>query len=212
MSSLVRRAGLVLLAVAAVAAADVGGLMRQGNGLYARRRFDEALARYQQAQVLEPDATKIHYNLGNTLYRLGRYDEALGELSLSLADKRAGARANTLYNTGNVLFKSGKLDAAIQAYIQALVQNPRDKQAKQNLEYCLLKKAEQQRDSSNQQQQQQQNQNQNQNQQQQQQPQPEPGMGKDQAERLVQAVEAKERDQQRQQQQRGGRRKVDRDW
>lgn len=198
------RAALAALLLVSAAAADVGGLMRQGNGLFARRRYDEALARYQQAQVLEPDATKIHYNLGNTLYRLGRYDEALAELSLSLAAKRAGARANTLYNTGNVLFKSGKLDPAIGAYIQALVQNPHDKQAKQNLEFCLLKKEEQQRDSSGQ--------NQQQQQQQQQQRQPEQGMGKEQAERLVQAVEDKERDQQRRQQQRGGRRKVERDW
>ena len=40
------------LALAAYAA-DVGGLMRQGNSLYSRGKYDEALARYQMAEVLE---------------------------------------------------------------------------------------------------------------------------------------------------------------
>jgi Ca-activated chloride channel family protein len=180
---------LCVLVVNSASAADVGRLMRQGNGQYARGRYDTALGRYQMAEVLEPDASTIHYNLGNTLFRLGRYQEAAREL-----------------------------DPAIQAYKQALVQNPHDKEAKQNLEFCLLKKQQQKNDSSQQNKQQNQPQNQPQQpQQQQQQNQPQmqqqqQGMGKDQAERLVQAVENKERNQQREQQQRGGRRKVDQDW
>jgi len=195
-----------VFALATVAAADVGGLMRQGNGNFARGKFDEALARYQMAEVLEPDATAIHYNIGNTLFRLGRYQEAGRELELALIDKKPARRANAMYNIGNVMFKSGQLDPAIKAYTQALVMNPHDKQAKQNLEFCLLKKQEQKSDSSKQ------NQPQNQNQQQQPKPQPQQGMNKDQAQRLIQAVENKERDQQKQQRQQGGKRNVERDW
>lgn len=197
---------LSVFVVTPLAAADVGGLMRQGNGLFARGKFDEALARYQMAEVLEPDATAIHYNIGNTFFRLGRYQEAGRELELVLIDKKPVRRANAMYNIGNVMFKSGQLDPAIKAYTQALVMNPRDKQAKQNLEFCLLKKQEQKSDSSKQ------NQPQNQPNQQQQKPQPQQGMNKDQAQRLIQAVENKERDQQKQQRQQGGKRNVDRDW
>lgn len=203
---------LCVLAVTAAAAADVGGLMRQGNGLFARGKFDEALARYQMAEVLEPDATAIHYNIGNTLFRLGRYQEAGRELELALIDKKPVRRANAMYNIGNVMFKSGQLDPAIKAYTQALVMNPRDRQAKQNLEFCLLKKQEQKSDSSKQNQPQNQQNQQNQQQQQQQKPQPQQGMNKDQAQRLIQAVENKERDQQKQQRQQGGKRNVERDW
>jgi tetratricopeptide (TPR) repeat protein len=173
--------------------------MRQGNGLYNRGKYDEALSRYQMAEVLEPDATAIHFNLGNALFRLGRYREAARELELVMMDKKPERRANAMYNTGNVAFKAGQLDPAIKAFTGALAINPNDKQAKQNLEFCLKKKEEQQNqpDSSQQQQQQQQ---------------PQQGMDKNQAERIVQAVEDKEKEQQKKQRQAGGRKQVEQDW
>lgn len=191
------------------ARADVGGLMRQGNGLYARGRYDEALAKYQMAELLEPDATAIHYNIGNALYRSGKYQEALHELELVMIDRKPSRRAAAAYNSGNVLFKAGQLDAAIKAYTGALVLNPNDRRAKENLEFCLKKKEEQkQQPDSSQSKQQQQEQPQ---QQRQVQPQPQ-GMSHDQAERVLQAVENKEKDQQKKQQSAGGRKKVEQDW
>jgi Ca-activated chloride channel family protein len=182
--------------------------MRRGNGLYARGKYDEALESYQQAEVLEPDATAIHFNLGNTQYRLGNYQEAARELELVMTDKSPVRRADALYNLGNVAFRSGQLQPAIQAYKSALLENPDDLQAKQNLEFCLKKQEEQQQqpDSSQQDQQQQQ-------QQQQQQPQPRPeAMDRDQAERVLQALENKEKKEQERQLEQGGRRKVEKDW
>ena len=190
------------------AKADVGGLMRQGNSLYARGKFDEALARYGMAELLEPDATSIHFNMGNALFRLGRYEDAMRELELASVDKKPSRRAAALYNAGNVLFKAGQLDGAIKAYTAALVIDPKDRAAKQNLEYCLRKKQEQQQQQQNQQQQQ----DQQQQQQSQPKPQPQQGMDKQQAERVLQAVQNKERDQQERQRQAGGRRQVERDW
>jgi len=172
--------------------ADVGGLMRQGNGLYNRGKYDEALSRYQMAEVLEPDVTAIHFNLGNALFRLGRYQDAARELELVMMDKKPERRANAMYNTGNVAFKAGQLDPAIKAFTGALAINPNDKQAKQNLEFCLKKKEEQQNQPDSSQQQQQQDQNQ--------------------AERIVQAVEDKEKEQQKKQRQAGGRKQVEQDW
>jgi len=198
--------------VLAAHAADVGGLMRQGNGLYSRGKYDEALSRYQMAEVLEPDATAIHFNLGNALFRLGRYQEAARELELVMIDKKPERRANAMYNMGNVAFKAGQLDPAIKAYAGALAINPNDKQAKQNLEFCLKKKQEQQNQPDSSQQKQQQNQRQQQNQQQQQQQQPQQGMDKNQAERIVQAVEDKEKEQQKKQRAAGGKKQVEQDW
>ncbi|MEO0077757.1 MAG: tetratricopeptide repeat protein [candidate division WOR-3 bacterium] len=193
-----------VLIVIATARADVGSLMRRGNGLFARGKYDEALANYQMAEVLEPDAPAIRFNSGNALFRLGRYDEAVKELELATIDRSPVRRANALYNIGNVAFKSGQLDAAVKAYTMALVNNPKDQQAKQNLEFCLKKKAEQQDSTGQNQQPQPQNQRQEQQQQ--------PRMSQDQAERVVQAVEDKEKEQQKKQQQAGGRRQVEQDW
>ncbi|MFO7675710.1 MAG: tetratricopeptide repeat protein [bacterium] len=199
--------GLVVLGLAASPArADVGALMRRGNGLFARGRFDEALAAYQQAEVREPDATAIRFNAGNALHRLGRYDEALRELELVMTDRNQRRRADALYNIGNTLFRAGRLGPAINSYKAALLLNPDDRQAKQNLEYCLKKQEEQQNqeqppDSSGQDQQQQQPQ-----------PRPEPEMSQEEAERMMQALDNKERREQEKAQAPTRQKQVEKDW
>ncbi len=194
--------GLVLVCgLFGTAQADVPGLMRRGNSLYARGKFDQALETYQQAEVLEPDATAIHFNLGNTLYRLGKYPEAVSELELVLTDRSVKRRADAMYNMGNTVFKAGQLDAAIKAYTSALVMNSLDRQAKENLEFCLKKKEEleQQPDSSQQQNQQQ--------------PQPQQDqMDRGQAERVLQALEGKEKEEQKKARRPKSKRKVEKDW
>ncbi len=193
----------------AAAQADVGALMRKGNGLYARGKYEEALEMYQQAGVLEPDATAIRYNLGNTLYRLGKYQEAVKELELAATDKNAKRRAEAFYNIGNALYRSGVLEGAIKAYISALVLNPADRQAKENLEFCLKKRGEAQRDSSRQEGGQKQSQPQQSSA-----SRPEPQMSREQAERVLEAVESKEKEEQKKRQQQLSRRRrvVEKDW
>ena len=177
--------------------------MRKGNGLYARGKYDEALAAYQRAEVLEPDATAIHFNLGNAFYRMGQYQEAASELELVMTEPNPRRRADAMYNIGNTVFKAGQLDGALRAYRAALVMNPDDMQAKENLEFCLKKKEEmeQQPDSTGQQQQQPEEQQQRPDQ-----------MDPSQAERVLQALEGKEKEEQKRAHQPDRRRKVDKDW
>jgi Ca-activated chloride channel family protein len=191
--------------VAVAAAADVGALARRGNGFFARGRYDEALAAYQRAGVIEPDATALRFNAGNALHKLGRYDEALRELELVMTDRNPRRRADALYNSGNTLFKAGRLEPAIGAYRAALLLNPGDRQAKQNLEFCLKKREEQQQqpDSTGQDQQQQQ---------QQQPSQPQDGLDRDQAERMMQALDSREREEQEKAQAPRRQKQVEKDW
>ncbi|MGQ9708322.1 MAG: tetratricopeptide repeat protein [bacterium] len=193
--------------------ADVGSLMRAGNSLYHRQRYEEALSFYQRAEVLEPDNLAIHYNLGNTLYRLGKFPEASSELSLATVAKKPRSRANAFYNLGNTFYRMGRLDDAINAYKMALLANPNDPKAKENLEFCLKRKQEQsqQPDTSNQE-----RSGAEQNQPQAQ-PQLEPktrtgGMEKEQAEQILRAVENKEKQTQKEARRPRARRWVEHDW
>ncbi|MGC8798170.1 MAG: tetratricopeptide repeat protein [candidate division WOR-3 bacterium] len=196
--------------------ADVHGLVRQGNGFYSRQKFEQALSFYQRAEALEPDNLGIHYNLGNTYYRLGRYADAVSELSLATVNRNPKARAQAFYNLGNTFYRLNQLDQAINAYKMALLANPRDWQAKENLEFCLKKKQEQQSKSDSSQQTQS-------NQQQQPQPsmgnreqnRPKPqsgGMDREQAERVLQAVQNREKMTQEQVRRARSRRQVEKDW
>lgn len=200
---------IFLLLFTGRAKGDVPSLMRAGNGYFRRGKYQEALGFYQRAEVIEPDALAIHYNIGNTYYRLGRFDEAVQELSLVTVDKNPRRRGDAFYNLGNSFYRMGKLDEAINSYRMALLANPKDRQAKENLEFCLRKKAEkeQQRDST-------QNQQTPTSGEEKQQPQPKvsSGMEKEQAERILQAIESKERQTQKEAHRPKKRQQVERDW
>lgn len=217
-----RKFGLLLLIfpVSVLTAADVRSLVRKGNSFYHRQRFEEALALYQQAEVLEPDNLGIHYNLGNTYYRLNRHSEAISELSLATVSRNPKARAQAFYNLGNAFYRLGRLDEALNAYKLALLVNPRDRQAKENFEFCLRKKQQSQQSDSTPQPQsgsgRQQQQPSGQNESDRQRSQARSGAGgqldREQAERVLQAVQQKEREAQKQARRVKTQRQVGKDW
>jgi Ca-activated chloride channel family protein len=183
------------------AGADVGSSMRRGLELEKQGKLADAAKAYQEALVLEPDNMRIRYDLGRVLYQQDQLPEAADHFQLGLLSKQKTLRAHALYNLANTHFKQGKLDDAIGAYSLALVQDPSDLEAKQNLELCwkIKKEMQQHPDTSKKQQQkqpQQQPQQQQQQQQAQAQPQPQPkgAIGKDQADRMLQALQSKERE------------------
>jgi len=212
---------LMLILVVAGAQTEVRSLVRQGNGFYLRQKYEQALSFYQRAEVLEPDNLIIHYNLGNSYYRLGRYADAVSELSLATVNKNPKARAQAFYNLGNTFYRAGRLDQAIKAFTMALLANPKDRQAKENLEFCLKRKQQRQsQPDSSEKQKQQQNQGQNQEQraggsgenQVQSGQQGNSGIDREQAERVLEAVENREKLTQQQVRRAKGRKQVEQDW
>jgi len=184
---------VLLLGLAAPARAGVGSLVRKANALERQGAYDDAVKLYQQALVLEPDNVRIHYNLGRALSEAKKTQEAASHFQLGLLSKHKELRANSLYNLGDCEYREKKLDEAIAMYSQALLLRPNDLQAKQNLEFCLKKKAEQksQPDSTKKQQPKPQPKPQEQ---QQARAQPQKGaISKDQANRMLQAVQNKEK-------------------
>ena len=193
------------LALAPTSRADVGSSMRRGLGLERKGKYKQAVKAFQEALVLEPDDVRIHYDIGRAQYEMNQHPEAMEHFQLGLLSKSRPLRANSLYNMGNCQYRQHQLDEAITSYTQALLQRPNDLQAKQNLEYCWKVKAEQQQhpDSTQQQQQQQQQKQQQQQrpqprepqQQQQQQQQAQKGaISKEQANRMLQALQSKEKE------------------
>jgi Ca-activated chloride channel family protein len=178
------------LILVSVAWSDVGSDMRRGNYLERKGEYDAALESYQKALVQEPDNPKIHYNIGRVLYRMGKYDEAVSEFQLGFLERDHMFQSNVFYNIGNSQFKKGQLEASIDAYKMSLLANPKDLQAKQNLEFCLkIKEQSQNQPQSDSTQQQQQPPDE--------QPQPQPDeneIGKEQAERVLQAMQNKEKE------------------
>ena len=132
---------LVAVVLAACGSAAYEGVQR-GNQAYEDEAFEEALTAYQDAAGEPSESSEapppIDYNIGNTLHRLERYEEATVATTSALnATDDPVLVARSTYAAGNHAFRRGDLEAARQAYIAVLLRDPGDVDAKHNLELVL---------------------------------------------------------------------------
>jgi len=134
--------GLALLAAPAPALgpfeANPPGVER-GLKAYDEGRFEDALREFTAAEHEAPGHPALEYNRGNALYRLGRYDEAREAYRRASEAAAPSLKEQDFYNMGNALAQLGDTKAAINAYRKALVLDPRDEEARHNLEVLLRK-------------------------------------------------------------------------
>ena len=89
---------------------------------YKAENFEQALQMYQEAQTRNPDSDTLAYNMGNTLYQLGRYDEAAAQFYLShmLASALATVgMGTTVPEMLEELSTEGGLNATLKAHLRA---------------------------------------------------------------------------------------------
>lgn len=153
-------------------ASSADGKAIEGMELYRKNAFGQASQKFLEARQGKPNDPKISYNLGNSRYKEGKFDQALQDYS-SLIDLKSDSalKQKSAYNMGNALFRMDKLDKSVVAYKKALELDPNDMDAKFNLEFVReqieKKKKEQQKqdksgnDKKNQEENDQQNQTQN---------------------------------------------------
>lgn len=102
-----------------------------GSVLKQLGRDDDALVAMRRAQVLMPEAARVHYDLGVVLHGLGQLEEA--EASYHRAIQLQPNDALARNNLGRLLYQLGRLDEA-QASCQCAVQlQPHDALAHENL-------------------------------------------------------------------------------
>ena len=130
----------VLLTLAAAALhAGIKGKIDSGNGMFSKRNFEGALSKYQDAQIDDPENPVLHFNCGDALYKTEKYEEAAKEFEKASYSKDIELQAKSYYNIGNSLYKAEKLPEAIQYYQKCLELNPKDNDAKYNLEFTRKK-------------------------------------------------------------------------
>jgi len=204
---------LSLILMPAFLNADVGSAMREGNSLCRRGNYEDALKKYQEALIQEPDNTKIHYNIARALYKMEKYPEAASEYQLGLLTKDRKLQAQSFYNIGNCQFKQGQLDPAIESYTASLLLNPKDRDAKQNLEFCLKIKEQMKNQPQSDSTKQNQQDRQNPRPQPQPQPQTKPGeISKEDANRILQALQNQEKESMKDKQEMIDEERVEKDW
>ena len=104
----------------------------KGNS-YFNNSFLEAEKNYRMALSEMPSNTKGAYNLGNAYYNAELYDEALARL-LEAARKGTKLEKHRAYhNIGNVLMQDKQCKKAVEAYKNALRNDPKDEESRYNL-------------------------------------------------------------------------------
>ena len=201
--------------------------IRAGNKLYKDKKYTEAEIEYRKALQKNSKSFEANYNLGNALFRQGKYDKALEQyqnaVPLAASDKQK--TAYDFHNLGNTFMSGGKLQEAISAYKMALKSNPKDNETRYNLAYAQsqLKKQQQNQNQNGNGNDKDQNQNQKQEKQEpknnpdskQEQPQPQqPQMSKENAQQILEALRQDEQDTQEKAKyaQKRSVRKTEKDW
>ncbi len=199
---------LLLITPVVMTAQDEKEYIRKGNRLYKKSEYSGSESMYRRAQNQEKSTADAGFNLGDALYKQGRFSEAATEFErASEGYDDPASKAEGFYNLGNALLKDQKYKESIEAYINSLKVKPDNKEAKYNLAYAqdqLKKQEEQQKQQDEQQQdqnkdkpednQEKKNEQQQDPQQGQDQPEPQQGtMSREDAKRLLEALSAAEK-------------------
>jgi len=123
-----------------VLAESVDSSIQSGISNYRQQNFEQAELNFSKAQEQQPDNPELNYNLANSHYKNGKYQAALKSYTHSANNGTPpGLKQNSLYNSGNTLYRLGKLEESIAAYQKVLELDPRDMDAKFNLEFVREK-------------------------------------------------------------------------
>lgn len=169
-------AAISLTAMTCVAWLDpIRDRIAEGNQLFKQGNYDDAISKFGEALVDNPDSPLLNFNMGDANYKAGKYAEALASYSRVRGDDDPKRAAKAAYNAGNVQYRMAAAAenekpqealagyaAALASYRRALGSDPADQDIKFNYEFVsqklddLKKKLEQQQQQEQQKEQQQQ--------------------------------------------------------
>lgn len=129
---------LMLTSLAAAACASTAFERNEdGNRFFAEARYDEAFDAYRDAQADAPQERRLNLNAGQALHARQEYERAVSETGRALGESDAIA-ARALYQIGNHRLAQGDFVGARNAYIESLLIDSTDFDAKFNLELVTL--------------------------------------------------------------------------
>ena len=153
--------------------------VREGNKLYESEKYTESEIAYRKSLEVNPRSTEGTYNLGNSLYKQGKFPEAAE------------------HNMGNIFMQNKDYGKAVEVYKQSLRLNPKDDETRYNLALAQKLLSDQQNQDQSQDQQnadKQENKDQKDDQQQQQQQQPQDDQKQDKTQEQQQSNEQMSKD------------------
>jgi len=122
---------------------DVRDLIIDGNDYLEDNAFAKAEASYREAVALDPTNVAAKYNSGNNYYENEKWEESTaGLLKATAIAQTKKEKHKAFHNLGNALYQQKDFKAAVEAYKNALRNNPTDEETRYNL--ALAKEEEEQ--------------------------------------------------------------------
>lgn len=135
-----------------IAAAQTDKALAEGNEYYRQSQFDLAERQYRLALEQNANNTTAQLNLANALYKQKKYAEAVAILQKANGTlQNKAVKGDAHYNEGVIYSAQKELEKSIEAYKEALRNNPTDVQARENLQKALLELKKQQQEKQSQQ-------------------------------------------------------------
>lgn len=125
--------------------------VEEGNEHFKDGRYDQAIESYRKAEKQLPSQPGIHFDLGVALYQKAMNTGPGPERAHHLAEAareftQAGdawdpqLKSAASYNLGNTRFQEGKYAEAAEEYKKAIRRDPRNQDARYNLELAMRRK------------------------------------------------------------------------
>lgn len=124
-----------------------GSPAKQAAKAYKDGDYDQAIQKYSEAQLDQPESQTLAYDIGNAQFRKKKYDDAIKAYKKALNGEDAPLAAKAYYNLGNAEFRKGEFaiqgghQEGIEDYREAMAHykksleiTPDNKDAKRNIE------------------------------------------------------------------------------
>ncbi len=122
----------------------------EGNSLIGEDDFVSAEMAYRKAISEQPTTVAGIYNLGNSYIKNGSFDEALFRLQEAAESATTKTEKHKIFhNIGNVFMQNKKCKEAVEAYKNALRNDPSDDETRYNLGLAKVCAEQQKQDQNN---------------------------------------------------------------
>ena len=126
-------------------------LITDGNAQYNQKKYSDAEVEYRKSLITGKNLKEGNYNLGNSYFKQGKYDEAVKQFESvgAMKDLSSEEKAKVYHNLGNSFVKDKKYEESIGAYKNALKANPKDNDTRYNLAYAQSMLQQQNKNKNN---------------------------------------------------------------
>ncbi len=128
---------------------NAASINRKGIDAYRHKRFDESVKQFTEALIERPNTPELKFNRGTALSAFGQKDEAVSELDGAAAEfKSKEHSAAAHFNAGNAYFSANDFRGAVDEYRRAVKLDQKSTDIRHNLELALRKLDKQKKDES----------------------------------------------------------------